>query len=204
MSKLLLLIFFVFQFSNTSIAQSSFSLKYFGLTIHPLGDKLAHIQPYRLDKNAYLVGNIGALAKYEKFIWEDILAINVAQALFSDCSAGLASISSLGFQLLIFEKKKHHIYIDIGSTLFIREDWNRFPEYEGRGGYNQYYYANKSWEYGFYPISTLLEYDFDISPKTCASFNVAPFPVIAIGAGFKYWFSKEFKIKEKMLVPKSK
>lgn len=150
------------------------------------------------------VGNIGGLVKYEKYIWEDILAFNLAQAVFSDCSAGLASISSIGFQLLIKEKNKHRFYIDIGSTLFIREDWNRFEDYKDNGGYRRMSYADKSWQYGFYPVSAMFEYDFDISDKVTYNAGIAPYPVIAIGMGVKFWFSKEFKYIEKILIPKGK
>ena len=195
-------IFFLTLFLTDTYGQSNISLKYFGLTIHPFGDQLAHIQPYRLDDKAYFVLNIGGFVKYERYIWEDILTLNIAQGVFSDCSAGLASVSSLGFHLLIKEKERHHFYIDIGSALFFREDWNRFDDYKDSGGYKKLSYANKNWQYGLYPVSAMFEYDYSISDKTNFSVSLAPYPVIAIGMGIKYWFSKNFKHSSKILIPK--
>jgi hypothetical protein len=199
--KKLSIIFCSVLLSFSLKSQSNFSVKYFGLTIHPFGDRLASVQPYKLDKNAHFVANFGAFIKYEKYIWEDILAINAAQGIFSDCSAGLASVSSIGFHLLVKEIRKHRFYIDLGSTLFCREDWNRFEEYKDNGFYKRTSFFGKNWQYGFYPISAMLEYDYNLSKTWDMSIAVAPYPVIAIGIGGKYWFSREFNKSNSLLVP---
>ena len=52
-------------------AQETMTLKYFGLTIHPLGDPTAHLQPNKLDPKARFVANVGVFAGYEKFLFKE-------------------------------------------------------------------------------------------------------------------------------------
>jgi hypothetical protein len=88
----------------TAYGQSSFSAKFVGLTIHPFGDESAALQPYKLDDRAVFVMNFGGVVSYEKYIWRDLVSYKVLQAVFADCSAGLASITNLAIQGVFLKK----------------------------------------------------------------------------------------------------
>ena len=199
--KLLWAACFAFLFFSKTFAQSNVSLKYFGLTIHPFGDDMANIQPYKLDDEAYFVLNFGGIAEYEKFIWEDIVALTVSQGIFNDCSNGLSGISHIGLQVLLLEKNKHRLYVDGGPTFYVREDWNRFKDYEDLGNFERRKMYNRSWQYRLFLISGAFEYDYDISSNKTISVSIIPLPVVAFGFGFKYWFNKDFKRTDKLLMP---
>lgn len=190
---------------SASYGQSCFTLKYFGLTIHPFGDKQANLQPYKLDDEAHLIFNLGGFAGYEKYLWEDIVSAKIIQGVFSDCSAGLASVTHLGLRGFLYEKGKHHLGFGIGPTLIIRNDWNRFADYEDSNfferkriegiGNVQY----KLFWYGFE-----LEYDYKLGDKIDFSLSFTPgVPLVcALSFGVKYWMSKDFNKKLKLVKTK--
>ncbi len=71
-------------FSERAIAQDNIGIKFFGLSIHPKGEKdNSFLMPNKLDKNAYLVMNFGTEIMYEKFLYKNIVSIKVVQALYS-------------------------------------------------------------------------------------------------------------------------
>ncbi len=133
MKKILLVfILLIFlKFENDKIqAQNNFSIKYFGLIVHPFGDYSARIQPYKLDRNAYFVVTIGGYVSYEQFIWQDILSLKFKQGLFLDCSAGKSGVTHVSVQMNLLENKKNKLSFSIGPTLIYRESWTRFKEYK--------------------------------------------------------------------------
>jgi hypothetical protein len=206
--KHIFIFFFVacLVYSKNTSAQSNVSVKYFGLTVHPFGDYSADVQPYKLDKNAYLVANFGGYASYEKFIWIDMLSIKVKQGIFTDCSAGMMGVSHLGVQMNLLEKRKHKLSFGIGPTLIYRESWTRFPEYQESGFWNKY----DSDRFGLVQYKMILygcefEYDYTVSDKTDLSVGFTPgFPfAFTFSFGVKYWFDKNFKTRLKLVTPKT-
>jgi hypothetical protein len=186
-------------------AQHAFTLRYLGLTVHPFGDNQANLQPYKLDKRAYLVANFGGVSGYEKYVWEDLLSIKIVQGLFSDCSGGWAAVSHLGFRGILIDKPKHRLLFGMGPTLFYREDWNRFPGYEDTKVFRR---LNNKWigamQYKLFLYGCEFEYDYRITDKLDLNLGFTPGAPLALifSAGIKYWPSRDFKKTDKFIIPK--
>lgn len=191
--------------SGIAFSQSCFTLRYFGLTVHPFGDDQASLQPYRLDDGAYFVANFGGLAGVEKYVWEDIVSIKALQGVFTDCSAGWAGISHLGFRGLLFEHKRHRLHFGMGPTLMYREDWNRMEDYKDSGFFHRRNTDRLgSVQYKFFWYGCEFEYDYSLNDKLDLNAGFTPGAPLALtfSIGVKYWVSKQFKISEKLVIPK--
>ena len=199
-------ILFVFLLLNLALySQSCFTVRYFGLTVHPFGDKQSQLEPNKIDHKAYFVLNFGGFIGYEKFVWEDFLSIKVMQGVFTDCSGGIAGFSHLGIRGLIFERKKHRILFGIGPTMFYRQDWNRFKDYDDLGFFyrrNIPQVGNVQYKMFWYGIE--FEYDYHLNNKIDFNFGFTPGAPMALtfSFGIKYWVSKKFKKNEKFVIPK--
>jgi hypothetical protein len=186
-------------------AQVNVSLRYFGLTIHPFGDKQANLQPYKLDPESHFVLNFGGFAGIEKFVWQDIISIKVLQAFFTDCSAGKAGFTHLGVRGVLFENEKHRLLFGLGPTLLYREDWNRFPEYEDSGFFYRFHSRRfGDIQYYMFWYGAEFEYDIKVGERTDLNFGFTPGAPMALtfSAGVKYWINKDFKKREKLVIPR--
>jgi hypothetical protein len=192
MKYLKIIFLFVVIFIGEKIhAQNNVTLKYFGLTFHPFGDRTAYLQPYKLDKGAHLVANFGGFIGYEHYIWQDIASIKVMQAFFTDCSAGKAGFTHIGIRGLMLDKNKNRLMLGVGPTWFYRESWSRFPEYKDKGFFkNENGVQSKFFWYG-----VEIEYDRQISNNLDLSVSYTPgLPfVMTFAVGVKYWLGKDFR-----------
>lgn len=184
-------------------SQSNISAEFVGLTIHPAGDKTAHLQPNKLDDEARFVVNYGAVITYEKYLIGDVLAVKGLQVIAADCSAGWASITHFGIKGLVIRKPKHRLGVAIGPAFMVRESWFRFEDYEPSGFLKT---ADSRIlgpvQYKFFPIAAEIEYEYSLTPKFDFAFSLTPGLPMAItfAAGFKYWFNKDFE--HKLYLPK--
>jgi hypothetical protein len=204
MAKRLFFGFLLFSLAKTGLAQSAFTLRYVGFTIHPFGDNQAFLEPHKFDKKGYLIANFGGLAGYEKFVWEDILSIKVMQGAFSDCSSGWAAVTHIGFRGVLIDRKKHRLLFGMGPTFYYRQDWNRFPDYEDSGFFHKYHAGLLgNIQYKMFWYGCEFEYDYRLNNKT--DFNVGFTPgaplALVFSFGIKYWVSKDFKKSEKFVIP---
>lgn len=200
----------LFLFSQVGLfcsAQETITLKYFGLTIHPFGDKTANLQPNKLDKNAHFVANIGLFIGYEKFLYEDRFSIKLIQGFISDCSNGFASVTHFGPRVALLKREKHRIYFGIGPTLLIRDSWLRFGDaYESSGFFNETYsdhFGDLQWK--LIPYAFEFEYDIAFNPENQFSISLTPgVPAIIFSVGWKHWFHLREYDDLKLYVPKQK
>jgi len=195
-------------FAGPTFGQSAFTVKYFGLTIHPFGDKTAHLQPKKLDPNAVFVLNKGLFVGYEKFLYEDLISVKFIQGVMTDCSDGLAEVSHLGIRATLLQSDKHRFCFGIGPTLIVRESWTRFgKDYTSSGFFNETY-SNRlgALQWKFVPYAFELEYDYCITPKVNLSVSLTPGIPLAniISIGWKHWIKvKTFDTDVQLYVPKS-
>jgi len=194
-----ILIFFciIFVLSNPKVglAQTTFNIKYFGMTVHPYGDRQAFNMPYKIDKKGVFVPNFGGIIAAERFILSDDLSIKFAQGVYADCGAMFAGHTHLGFRYYFwhFGKDKHNtLSIGWGPTYIYRKSWAIKP------GYNDYrlFKTTRSWQHVFVWIGGEIEYNQIISNNIDLSINLVPgYPrFISIGVGIRYWFKKrDFK-----------
>lgn len=187
-------------------AQSASTLKYFGLTIHPFGDRTADLQPYKLDRNAHAVLNFGGFAGYERFVYKDLIAVKYIQGVFTDCSGGWALVEHLGIRLLIFERPRHRFYIGAGPTLLVRNSWERFgASYKPSGYFNTASNAllgEIQWKFILY--GSEIEYDYRCSERDHLSVSLTPGVPLAcvFSVGWKHWIRTQEYDYEKLYVPR--
>lgn len=185
-------------------AQSTVTLKYFGLTIHPFGDSQAQLQPYKLDNTAHFVLNYGGFAGYEQYVYEDFISVKVLQGIFTDCSGGLASVTHVGVRGVLIDKNKHRLSFGIGPAFMWRRDWNRFSDYKDLGFFHR---ATApvigKIQYKLFPVGFEFEYDYQLNKRVDLSFSFTPgVPLVCtFSAGAKLWLNKEFVHRPRLVVP---
>lgn len=127
---LMLLLCFCIAFCEKTYAQDNVGVKFFGLSIHPKGEKEnAFLMPHKLDKNGYFVINLGAEVMYETFFYKDIVSVKLIQALYADCAARLGGFSHIGVRAKIFKTQKHSLYGGCGPTIVYKRNWQELDGY---------------------------------------------------------------------------
>lgn len=168
-----LLAFFVVIFCNSIIAQDNTGIKFFGLSIHPKGEKdNAFLMPNKLDKNAYFVMNLGGEIMYEKFVVKDILAIKVVQALYADCAERLGGFSHIGIRATIFNTGKHALFGGFGPTIVYRKNWMELNGYINQNRFKGD--INDKWQYLFLWYGGEFEYKYSITEYLDLSISFIP------------------------------
>jgi hypothetical protein len=195
--------------SNKATAQDNFGIKYFGLSIHPKGEnENAFLMPNKLDKNGFLVLNLGAELMYEKFILKDILSIKIIQALYADCAERPGGFSHIGVRGKILKKGKHSIYGGIGPTLVYRKSWLELPGYVNPNRFNST--TGNNIQYLFIWYGGEFEYKYQLGSQIDLAVSFVPgYPdlmSLALGLnfrmkGFKKKLRKHFNMEfEKQIV----
>jgi hypothetical protein len=189
---------FIFHFA---IAQNSFSLRYFGITIHPFGDQTAQLQPYKLDKHAIVVANFGGFASVDHYIKKDYIAITLMQAAFTDCSGGFGGFTHIGLRARLIDYKKHRVVVGGGPMLYYREDWNRFDEYHDSGYFHRYHSSHfGDIQYKIFWTGFEFAYHYEFSKHF--DFNAGFTPGLPLACSFSAgltWWPKRFEEKGKKI-----
>lgn len=169
---------------------NSFSFRYFGLTVHPFGDQTASIQPYKLDKEARFVANFGGFVSVDHYIYKDLVCVTAMQAFFTDCSAGWAGFTHFGLRALVLDKGKHRLMLGAGPMIYYREDWNRFEEYNDKGGFNRYHsrtVGDVQWR--IFPVAGEFAYHYRVGEHLDLNAGFTPGLPLALcfSAGVTWW-----------------
>lgn len=166
------LIWFV-SFFEKAIGQDNLGIKYFGLSIHPKGEKQnSFLMPNKLDKNAYFVINFGGEMMYEKFVYKDIVSVKIIQALYADCAEKLGGFSHIGVRAKIFKTGKHSLFGGIGPTLVYRKNWQKMNGYINPNRFKGD--VNDKWQYLFLWYGGEFEYKYCINDKIDFSASFIP------------------------------
>jgi hypothetical protein len=168
-------------------AQDNIGIKFFGLSIHPFGEKEnAHLMPNKLDPSGYFVMNLGGIISYEKFVVEDALSFKFALGLYADCAAQLGGFLHAGIRAKIFKIKKHSLYGGIGPTFIFRENWHKLDGYVDR----KRFIGNKNdaIQYLFLWYGGELEYRFNFKKNWDFSLTFVPgYPdLMSLSLGVNY------------------
>lgn len=190
MGRIVLCVFIVFNIlvCQRAIAQDNIGVKFFGLSIHPKGEKEnAFLMPNKLDKDAYLVMNFGAELMYEKFLYKDVISAKIVQALYADCAEKLGGFSHIGIRIKIAKNEEHSFYGGIGPTLVYRKNWQKIEGYVNPNKFQGE--ADDNWQYLFLWYGGELEYKYVITDKLDFSVSFVPgYPdlmSLAFGVSFK-------------------
>lgn len=163
---------FLLTFAINSNAQSSIGIKYFGLSIHPKGEKdNAFLMPNKFDDNGVFVMNFGAVISYETFLNEH-LSLKTAQALYADCAARLGGFTHLGFRAVFVHCGKHTLSGGIGPTLVYRRNWLELPGYKNQNRFKGS--ESAKWQYLFIPYGGEFEYKYSIDELTVLAVSFVP------------------------------
>lgn len=145
-------------------AQDNFGVKYFGLSIHPKGEKdNAFLMPRRFDNKGYFVLNVGGVVSYEHFFFKDIFSVKIAQALYSDCAARLGGFSHIGIRGKIFSQSRHSLHGGIGPTIVFRSNWLEMEGYKNPNRFKGD--ADSKWQHLFLWYGGEFEYKYRIKEK---------------------------------------
>lgn len=188
-SIILIVLISLFTFSERVIAQDNIGIKFFGLSIHPKGEKdNAFLMPNKLDKNAYLVMNFGAEIMYEKFSYKDIASVKIVQALYVDCTEKLGGFSHIGIRAKIFKIGRHSLYGGIGPTLVFRRNWQEMSGFVNPNRFKGDF--NEKWQHLFLWYGGEFEYKYIISDRIDFSASFIPgYPdLMSLAAGVNYRF----------------
>jgi len=154
-------------------AQNNVGLKYFGLSVHPKGEKdNAFLMPNKMDKEAHLVLNMGGVISYEHFIYKDILSLKIAQALYADCAARLGGFSHIGLRGRIVKKGRHLLAGGIGPTMVFRRNWLELEGYKNQNRFKGT--EDDRWQYLFLWYGGEFEYKYSLSRKLDFSASFVP------------------------------
>lgn len=168
-------------------AQDNFGVKFFGLSVHPKGEKEnAFLMPRRLDLDGYAVLNIGGVLSYEKFVVRDILSVKVASALYADCAAQLGGFEHIGVRAKIFKTQRHSLYGGIGPTLIFRENWLRLSGYKNLNRFRGD--LDDRWQYLFLWYGGEFEYKYNLTKQYHFALSFVPgYPdLMSISFGLHY------------------
>ncbi len=170
--------------SNSEKGTLHGSLQWLGYSYHPGGGSFPKRYPLKLDKKAYHVVEIGAVAKLDYDLNEKFL-LRLAASYYKDCAMKDAGFLHFGFRGRIFSRGKHNILIGLGPTLSFRRNWHSIPEYDGDG-----FYGNRSylgWQYRFFIWGGELDYLYEISDGVEFHYSFIP--------GFPYAYTSLFGIR---------
>jgi hypothetical protein len=195
---LILAVIISFHFAS---AQNSFSLRYFGLTVHPFGDQTASLQPYKLDKHAIVVANFGGFISVDHYIKKDYIAVTFMQAAFTDCSGGFGGLTHIGIRARIIDKGKHRLMIGGGPLLYYREDWNRFDTYHDSGTFRRYHSSHLGdIQYKIFWTGFEFAYHYEFSKHFDLNVGFTPgLPLACSFAAGITWWPKRFEEKAKVV-----
>ncbi len=188
-TKLSYTVLFVLLCILKTHGQDNIGVKYFGLSIHPKGEKInAHLMPRKLDKNGFLVLNVGGVISYEKFVLSDILSVKTAVALYSDCAAQMGGFGHIGLRAKILKKGKHSLYGGIGPTLVLRDNWQKLDGYVDPKRFKGS--MNNKWQYLFLWYGGEFEYKFSLNEHIDLSTSFVPgYPdLMSLSLGISYNF----------------
>ena len=173
--------------AQVTYRKNNFGIKYFGFSIHPKGDKQAHLMPYKLDKNGVFILNFGTIVSYQHNVYKDLISVKIAQGFYSD-SGGLPSgHTHIGFRIMCLEKNKHSLLFGFGPTLVYRKNWNCKPGYVTTGLFKEY----KNIQYKFVWYGGEIEYNYKLNDKIDLNANFLPgYPLImSFGFGMRMWLN---------------
>lgn len=137
--------------------------------------------------------NFGAVLSYEKALFEDLIYIKAAQALYADCAARMGGFTHIGFRAKIFKNGNHSLYGGIGPTLVFRRNWLELDGYVNpnrfKGG------ADNKWQYMFLWYGGEFEYKHSFSNRLDFTTSFVPgYPdLMSLSAGINWKFHQKSK-----------
>ena len=146
------------------------SFQYLGITYHPDGGTTPEVYPFKIDKKAYFVLNMGVAANID-YVLGKYFFFRFTTALYKDCAFVTAGCFHVGPRIQ-YSWKKSRINLGIGPIFSYREDWHQFEEYTTDDFYGDRVYGK--WQYRFFPYAVELEYLHRINDHLEFQYSLIP------------------------------
>ncbi len=188
---ILFLLVLVLKAAAVSPANARFSVgvQVFGLSIHPHGVLQPELMPRKLDPKGIFVMNLGIVASFEYFLFEDIVSIKLAQAFYSDCGNLPGGFTHIGLRGRILAIGPHRLYGGIGPTWIYRRSWFRLEGYDPAGSFF-HGGPGSDWQHRFIWYGGEFEYNWYFRESTALAINFVPgYPdLMSLYTGFRFRF----------------
>ncbi len=150
-----------------------FSVQFMGFTFHPGGGAVNMVKnyPLKMDKKAYIVLNVGAVANYDYELSRKFF-LRSSAGLYMDCAYKKAGFVHFGIRFKGITLGRHSFNGGLGPVLSVREDWHGFDGYKDKD-----FYGKRVWngmQYRFFPLGGELEYQYQINEKLAFQYSVIP------------------------------
>jgi hypothetical protein len=187
MRKILIFGFLIFVNMSIHAQNIAVGIKFFGLSIHPLGALNTQHMPLKFDKKGIFVLNLGVEICFEYFIYKDIVSVKFIQALYADCVQKFAGFTHLGLRGRIFETGKHSLYGGIGPTFIYRKNWYALEGYDDSFSFFRGE-PEDTWQRRFIWYGGEFEYNYAINENLSLSTSFVPgFPdLMNLAVGIRY------------------
>lgn len=151
------------------------SIQWFGITYHPGGGSvfMRDNYPLKLDKEAYLVLNVGAAVSYDRDLSKRFF-IRAQAGAFMDCAWQKSAYVHAALHFTPLTWGRHSINGGIGPMFLVREDWGKFERYRRGDDFFGNRVTKDGWQYRFFPVGGEVEYLFQINKKIQFQYSVVP------------------------------
>ena len=177
--------------ANLCFAQNNFSIKAYGLGVHPFSEVNSSILTKKIDANGKLAFEPGLIIASEFFINSNSVSLKPMQSIYLDRMGKLAGFTHLGFRAYVYNKKRHTLALGIGPSLFYRQNWSEIDNYINEDIYNEF----DSFQYKFFMLSGEIEYSYYFSKLNYLSFSINQIDLQ--GFTFSVGVKQLFKYKKK-------
>jgi hypothetical protein len=148
-------------------------LQWLGTSFHPGGGAVSMVKnyPLKLDPKAYIVLNLGFVAKYDREISDEV-SLRASASYYKDCAFVDAGFIHVAAHWHPLKWGRHSINIGVGPVLTVREDWHQFEGYKSTD-----IYGDRVWngmQYRLFPLGGEVEYTFKINKKWEFQYTVIP------------------------------
>ena len=180
---------------NIAYSQNSYSVKAFGIGIHPFSDVNSDILTKKLDTKGQFAFEPGVILSTEFFLNSDMVSIKPMQSVYLDRMGKIAGFTHFGLRAYVYKQKKYSLVLGIGSCLFYRQDWSSIENYVNEDIYTDF----NDFQYKFFMLSGEIEYNYYLSKLNyfTVSANQIDLHAFALSVGFKQLFKYKKKKRRK-------
>ncbi len=148
-------------------------LQWLGWSFHPGGGAVNMVKnyPLKLDNKAYMVVNLGFVAKYDREISETV-HLRASASYYKDCAFVDAGFIHLAAHWTPIKWGRHSLNIGAGPVFMFREDWHQFDGYRDTD-----LYGKRVWngmQYRLFPLGGEVEYTYKINGKWEFQYSCIP------------------------------
>ncbi len=193
---LFLIFFFIFFIKKEGFSQNNYSLKFFGLGLHPFSDENSALAKSKLDKNGVFTFEPGIIFSSEFFINTNMVSLKPMQSIYLDKMGKIAGFTHFGIRAYVLNHKRHTLALGLGATLFYHKDWSNLPNYIENDKYN----LITPYQYKLFLLSGEIEYNYYYSKMNYLTFSLNHIDL----EGFTFAFGVKHLFKYKKKKPNRK